>query len=143
VLPQTILVATDFSETADRAVEQACEIAVALRATVHLVHCIGAGLPELPAALSEELWETLRDDASQALEKLEARHADVSWGHAIVLTDDPHEAILASAKKVGADLIVMGTHGRRGFSRIFIGSVAEYVIRRATCPVLTVRVQDA
>lgn len=139
MLPETILVATDFSETADHALDHACELARALRATVHLVHCIGAGLPGLPAALSQTMIETLRASSSHALANLAARHADVTWGRMLVIEDDPRDGILSAAKEVGADCIVMGTHGRRGVSRLFIGSVAEHVVRRAACPVLTVR----
>jgi len=52
---------------------------------------------------------------------------------------DPREAILATVKEVGADLIIMGTHGRRGFARALIGSVAEAIVRASPAPVLTVR----
>jgi nucleotide-binding universal stress UspA family protein len=52
---------------------------------------------------------------------------------------DPVEAILRVAEEIGADLIVMGTHGRTGLSRLFMGSVAEQVLRRAPCPVLTLK----
>jgi nucleotide-binding universal stress UspA family protein len=52
------------------------------------------------------------------------------------------QEIVAQAKQTGADLIVMGTHGRRGFSHAFMGSVAERVVRTASCPVLTVRTPE-
>ena len=143
MLPRTLLVATDFSETATYAFARACELAVALHATVHLVHCVGQGLPELPPALTQESTSLLRDSAQRALADLASQHVEVSWGKSTVVLDDPRDGVLATARALGADLIVMGTHGRRGLSRFFIGSVAEHVVRRATCPVLTVRLPES
>jgi nucleotide-binding universal stress UspA family protein len=55
------------------------------------------------------------------------------------LAGDPADAIIRTVESDGADMIVMGTHGRRGISRLLMGSVAEAVVRRAPCPVLTVK----
>ena len=57
----------------------------------------------------------------------------------ILRTGDPRDMILQTAKEIHADLIVIGTHGRRGISRFLLGSVAEAIVRSAPCPVLTVR----
>lgn len=68
-----------------------------------------------------------------------ASRADQIVRDRIIFPGDPVEVILDQAKSVKADLIVMGTHGRRGMSRLMLGSVAESVVRRAGCPVLTVK----
>ncbi len=139
-LPRTILVPIDFSPGAERALDTACAFASKLDATVHLVHAIGAALPELSVALTDEMIATLRRGASNALEDLMAsRRSETRFGSCRVVAGDARDAILAAASEVGADMIVMGTHGRRGVSRFLIGSVAEHVSRRASCPVLLIR----
>jgi nucleotide-binding universal stress UspA family protein len=67
------------------------------------------------------------------------RRGAVQFGAPIIEAADPRDLILAAAARVDADLIVMGTHGRRGLSRFVLGSVAEDVVRRSPCPVLAVR----
>ncbi|MCA9636938.1 MAG: universal stress protein, partial [Myxococcales bacterium] len=63
---------------------------------------------------------------------------DLSQVVAVALTGDPHEEIVAYAKRHNIGMIVMGTHGRRKITQILMGSVAERVVRKAPCPVLTV-----
>jgi nucleotide-binding universal stress UspA family protein len=76
----------------------------------------------------------------EALDALAARHrGHVQIGQVLMKTGDARDMIDEAAKELGADLIVMGTHGRRGFSRALLGSVAETVVRTAPCPVLTIR----
>jgi universal stress protein A len=140
MVPKNVLVATDFSDCAEYALDYACEIAADLGATVHLVNALGAMLPELSIALSDHMIETMRVEHFAALEQLAAAHrARVPIGRIIVEAGDARDAILAAARVVSADLIVMGTHGRRGIPRVLLGSVAEAVLRRSPCPVLTVR----
>lgn len=64
-------------------------------------------------------------------------------GPAIVETGEARDGILKAAKEVSADLIVIGSHGRRGVKRLVLGSVAEDIVRRAPCPVLVVRMKEA
>jgi universal stress protein A len=137
MLPKHILVPIDFSPGAQQALDYACELAAELRATVHLVTALGpAG--ELP--LSAKLVEELVREHARALEELAAHRRDrVAFGAPIAQAADPRDLILAAASRIEADLIVMGTHGRRGLSRLVLGSVAEDVLRRAPCPVLAVR----
>jgi nucleotide-binding universal stress UspA family protein len=138
--PQNILVPTDFSEGADHALDYACDLAAKLGATIHVVNALGAALPELNVAMTESMIEKLLGGHHAALEKLaEPRRARAKFGTLLVRAGDARDAILATARDVGADLIVMGTHGRRGFSRLMLGSVTEGVVRRAECPVLAVR----
>ena len=140
MLPRDIVVAIDFSEGAERALDYACELANAIRGTtVHLVHAMGGSLPELNIALSDAMIAQLREGSLVALGKLVTARPNTTFGRPLVVYGDPRDAILEAAANVHAGLIVMGTHGRRGVSRFVIGSVAENVVRRAPCPVLTIR----
>ena len=138
--PQKILVPIDFSQGSERALDYACALAKRLGATVHLVHALNVELPELTLTLTSEMRRSLLDSNQAALDLLaDARRASVEIGMALVKDGDPREVIHATAEKLGVDLIVMGTHGRRGLARLVLGSVAEDVSRRSTCPVLLVR----
>jgi nucleotide-binding universal stress UspA family protein len=140
MIPTNILVPTDFSPCAEHALDYACALAAKLGAKLHLVHAIGGLFPELPIALTDQMLGSVRDSSTAALARLvEARRADVSFGEVRVIEGDPRDVILQAAADVHADLIVIGTHGRRGLSRLLLGSVAEDILRRAPCPVLTVR----
>ncbi len=139
----TILAATDFSEASEQAVSYAASLAREYGATLHLLHVVPD--PVLAAAWSEayaydldKLGERLRRDAERQLAERAARI------EGIVVTRDaligrPASIITAMAADRDVDLIVMGTHGRSGVSHLFMGSVAERVVRTAPCPVLTVR----
>jgi nucleotide-binding universal stress UspA family protein len=140
MIPTNILVPIDFSPCAERALDYACALAAKLGAKVHVVNALGTALPELSVALTDQMLASLRHSNAAVLEKLvEPRRALVAFGELRVVDDDPRDAILAAAVAVHADLIVIGTHGRRGLSRLILGSVAEDVVRRAPCPVLAVR----
>ena len=142
MLPKNVLVPIDFSDCAERALDYACALAAKLDARVHVVNAVGALLPELSMALSDQMLKSLRETNAAALDKLvEARKPLASFGQAIVIDGDARESILRAAEQVHADLIVIGTHGRRGLSRMLLGSVAEDVLRRAPCPVLSVRME--
>lgn len=148
-----ILMPTDFSPASDIALQYALELAAREGASIRLVHVIddarfssayGEGLPLGPPGLWEHLVEETRKRLGQAGSK--CAEAGVS-ATTQVLVGRPAPAITAEATAHGADLIVMGTHGRSGFARFVIGSVAQLVVRTADCPVLTVpdssRVADA
>jgi nucleotide-binding universal stress UspA family protein len=139
MLPKVILVPVDFSANAEQALDYACELAAKLGATVHMVHAIVTLPSALQVALTEDIVQNLVNAHIEALEKLAATRQGASFGKATVEVGDPRDTIVAAVKKTDADLIVMGTHGRRGLSRVVMGSVAEDVIRHAPCPVLTVR----
>lgn len=142
--PTNILVPTDFSRCSERALDYACELAPKLGATIHVVNAIGALLPELSIALTDQMIATLRSNNTAALEKLIApRRALATFGPFKVADGDARDAILQAAKETHADLIVIGTHGRRGFRRALLGSVTENVLRVAPCPVLAVRMEGA
>ena len=143
MLPRTILVPTDLSEGAEEALDYACELASKFGAKIHLLNVIGIpalGVPELGVALTSTVIDSLIRDNQAALEKLaEQKRCSANIGEVLLRTGDARDVINQTAKELGCDLIVMGTHGRRGVSRALLGSVTETVVRSAPCPVLTVR----
>jgi nucleotide-binding universal stress UspA family protein len=94
------------------------------------------------------LTDALRSDGRNALENVEAtcRQSGVACANELVetepLNDDIAQTLQRCAERLGAELVVLGTHGRRGMKRIVMGSVAEHFVRIATCPVLLVRGSD-
>lgn len=134
---QTILHPTDYSERSDIAFRIACSLARDYQAKLVLLHvALRSVTIEGEAAIaprSEEYFQAER-------KKLEGMSvpAEIRVGRQVA-EGAPAEEILRTAQAVKADLIVMGTHGRTGLARMLAGSVAEQVMRRAPCPVLTVR----
>ena len=142
-----ILVPVDFSPCATKALKQALELARAVSARLDVLHVMELPhyvvpdvLVEVPGTRKQTLTEFARGEAERELDALLAK----------VETDDldvrkrlevgyPRDEILSVAEADGFDLVVMGTHGRTGLSRWFLGSIAEQVVRRAPCAVLTVR----
>lgn len=141
--PTQILVPHDFSPHADHALAYATELAKRLDATVHVVHAIGIptfGAPELGLAFTAATIDKLVADSQAALDRITASHRNSARvGKVLVRTGDARDMILQVAEELGADLVVMGTHGRRGLSRALLGSVAETVVRTSPIPVLTIR----
>ena len=134
-----ILVPTDFSETSEAALRYGVELARRFGARLYLLH-----VPEHPGEATEteysvDLFETMQNAAHDRLPHLlsEAERHELRPECAMRL-GTPWEEIVRHADEHDIDLIVMGTHGREGIARAFMGSVAEMVVRRATCPVLTV-----
>lgn len=145
--PKTVLVATDFSETSAAALEYAVELAGKLGAKVHVVHAFElplVGFPDGNVTITAEMASRIISAAETALAEISKKYAsrDVELQTRLEQAD-PREGILTAAEKVGADLIVMGTHGRRGIARALIGSVAENVVRTSPIPVLTLRSADS
>jgi nucleotide-binding universal stress UspA family protein len=137
-----ILVATDFSEHADRALAYAAELAVGLEAELRLLHAVSIpalGIPAMGVSYPA-MEDSIVKEAKEALAALEVRYRGrvrIAGTHLEV--GDPRDVIDRVAEETRADLIVMGTHGRRGLRRVLLGSVAEAVVRSAPCPVLIVR----
>lgn len=139
-----ILHPTDFSECAEQARTQAIRLARALSAEVVLLH-VSVETPlyaegMMAAGTVQRIYEAQRKWAEEALEAraAETRTAGVParWK---LTAGVPFDAIVRAAEEEGADMIVMGTHGRRGLEGLLLGSVANKVVRLAGCPVLTVR----
>lgn len=140
--PKTILVPIDFSTYSEQALDYALMLAGELGATVHLINVIGLpamGAPEIGLAFSASMIQQVTVENKAALDTLAAARKDGKVGQALVRTGDARDVILHVAEELGADMIVMGTHGRRGISRALLGSVAEMVVRNSPVPVLTVR----
>ena len=145
-----ILVPVDGSRTANRGLEEAVELAKALHASVRIFHIVdesglvmssdipGADMGDLMSRLAENGQAILR--SALALAEQHGVHAEA--GVFEKLSGPLADAILDDAKRWGADLIVMGTHGRSGFAHAFLGSDAETVLHRANVPVLMVRTPE-
>jgi nucleotide-binding universal stress UspA family protein len=142
---KNVLVATDFSEPSTVALEYGRELARTYEATLHVLHITedlrwrfsADATPAFPAGAQE-------DFEAAARARLDALLTDEDraqlYARALVQTAvNTPEAIVAYAKAETIDVVVMGTHGRSGFSHVLMGSVAERVVRLAPCPVLTVR----
>jgi nucleotide-binding universal stress UspA family protein len=141
-----ILVPTDFGVASDAALTCAKDLATKFQARLLLLHVVedpsatGTWTPEVYVAASAELRETLFRDARERLERaLTDQERDRFKASIDVQAGTAADAIGAFAREKGVDLIVMGTHGRRGLAHMFLGSVAERVVRSAPCPVLTIR----
>ncbi len=141
-IPKHILVPTDFSEAGDAAIEYAIDLAQQLGAIVHLLHVVTLpvyGVAEIGMAHASAIAQKSMLVAQDSLDRLAERLRDrVEVAPVRLEMGDAREVIDRVAEDVHADLIVMGTHGRKGLSRWFMGSVAESVVRTAPCPVLTV-----
>jgi nucleotide-binding universal stress UspA family protein len=140
-----ILVATDFSECSNAALDFASRLASDTNARLHIVHVNGiidisvpAIPPAEPAYYYDAPWGHERHEIRERLIKTVPTVANVAFEHHY-LTGLPVAQILKLAEHECIDLIVLGSHGRSGFSRLLMGSVAEGVIRGATCPVLVVK----
>jgi nucleotide-binding universal stress UspA family protein len=134
-----ILCPTDFSPSSDAALEYAAALAKQSGAILHVIHVddepllYGSGtLSYVPDAENRKRLEA----------ELLARAPDVDCAHHL-LAGDPAEQIEAYADEHGVGMIVLGTHGRSGLSRLVMGSVAEKVVRSAKRPVLVVKAPDA
>ena len=143
-----VLHPSDFSLASRPAFRKAMDLAKALRGDLVLVHVlpfvvVPVMMAEgyIPAATLDELQETARAVAQRHLNRLvaQAKQAGVRVSSRLVVGDPVDDRIVRTAKAVHADMIVMGTHGRTGFRRFLLGSVAARVVATASCAVLTVR----
>jgi len=141
--PTRILVPVDFSPSSEHALDYAVELAARLDATIHVLNVIGIptlGVPELGIAMTSSMIDGLVRDNQDAVDKLvAARKGKAKLADGMLRTGDPRDTILQVAHEIGADLIVMGTHGRRGLTRALVGSVAEAIVRTSPIPVMTLR----
>lgn len=139
-----VLFPTDFSEASEAAWGFALSFAKEFRAEVVLLHVVPEP-PRLAEAYEmeftpERFIKAATDEAQRLLADMQAKAAD--WNVTLiprVRQGVEFREIIAAAREARADLIVMGTHGRTGLAHALIGSVAEKVVRKAPCPVLTVR----
>ena len=140
-----ILVAVDGSATSLRGLDEAIKVAKGVRAQLLLVHVVNEIVmtPEyVPAAYYDRIFQSLREAGMKVLDQAAdlVWRADLSCEKKLVEIAGARVAdeIVKQAREWTADLIVMGTHGRRGFARILLGSDAERVLREASVPVLLI-----
>jgi len=144
-----ILVPVDGSVPSDQALAEAIDLARHLKARMHLVHVVEPWVmvaPETMPSTVHEVAENVRRLGAKLLQDCEEKAAKAGIEAETSLVEMPGgpagEAIVNRANEVGADLIVCGTHGRRGLRRLVMGSDAEHIVRRASVPVLLVRKRE-
>lgn len=145
---KNILLPTDGSQGVARALDCAVAIALKFGAKIHVLHVIEVvwlvfNYPEYSGLIDERIGDKLREGGVQIVEDTveSIRAAGIEAVEGSVREGSPAEVILQYARENAIDLIVMGTHGRRGLNRLLLGSVAEEVVRRSEVPVLTVRMK--
>lgn len=147
-----IICPVDFSEPSDAALQSAIDLAERYSAAIVLVHAINQidPTPSPSYTLTTQVMDQIpqimgqmTENAHNAMRELIEQHAGtrVPADHRVVI-GDPAKSIVQLADEEQADLIVMATHGRSGIKGLFFGSVAEKVVRGATCPVLTMRYRE-
>ncbi|HVP66754.1 MAG TPA: universal stress protein [Anaeromyxobacteraceae bacterium] len=133
--------AVDFSETSRAAMEEAADLAKGSEAELLLIHAFE--IPGAPADMPPppDSGRATRVELERKLEAWRAEAARRSGGAAtaVVVEGAPADEVARCARERGVDLLVVGTHGRRGLRHLVIGSVAERLVRVAHCPVLVVR----
>lgn len=138
---QKILVAVDKGPIAAHALAVALELSTALKAQIAVIHVMEpqvsygstAGVPR------SELTQMVRNEGAEVLAALRRDRGLPDFVREFLEGGQPAEEIVRVAREWGADVIIMGSHGRDGVSRLLVGSVAESVLRKAPCPVLVVR----
>ena len=140
-----ILYATDYSKASERALEEAVKLAKQNHAELLVVHVIEPA----PFVSGEEfgggeiyakLEDLAKQEAQASMTKLMQRLKKTKVkAQGLLFKGSTHDQIVKAAKSKKADMIVIGTHGRTGLSKLFMGSVAGRVVSSANCPVLTVR----
>ena len=136
---QRILAPTDFSEYSNQAMEYARSLAEKFNAELHLLHVLEMHTSSTPVFAGGLALNPLVQESREAAEKSLLRVASGQDAVRGTGVGPPFLEILRYAQDNEIDLIVMGTHGRSGLAHILVGSVAERVVRKSSCPVLTVR----
>ena len=143
---RNILVPTDFSDCADHALEHALDLAQRFDAAVHILHVVDKldpgwyGLDETQES-APQLRQRIREEAHKALKARADENSideEVETHISLQLSFDVSATIEEYVNERYIDLLVMGTHGRRGIERLMLGNVADKVVRHISCPVLTV-----
>ena len=141
-----ILYATDYSKASARALDQAVQLAKQNAAELLVVHVLEPVTPYVTGddygstELYLRLEETTKKEAQSSMHKLMQKLQKLKVkAKSLLLKGSTHDQIIKAAKSAKADMIVIGTHGRTGLTKLFMGSVAGKVVSTAQCPVLTVR----
>ena len=137
---EIILLATDGSPASECASDEAIDLAVQVGARLLVVSVLGTSSRRTEASAEAagpvDSRDSLTTKAQAIVQRAKAAGADATF---LVWDGDAGEAIVAAADSENADVIVVGSHGRSGVSRFLIGSVSDYVVRHAHCPVMVVR----
>jgi len=137
---RTVVLATDLSPTSEAATTAALDLASSVGARLLAVSVVDPGSLRVPGGRYLARVDQVRAERERFAQELVARGR--SMGVAVdflVWEGDPGEAIIDAAQAEGADMIVVGSHGRGAVGRFLIGSVSDHVVRHASCPVLVVR----
>jgi nucleotide-binding universal stress UspA family protein len=138
---QTILHPTDFSERSEYAFRLACSLARDHDAKLVLAHIVPTpqmvAYGEMPL-LAPQQAEGFMDSLNERIREMRGKETGIVFEEQLI-EGEPATEIVRLARELPADLVVMGTHGRTGLGRLLMGSVAEQVMRKAPCPVLTVK----
>jgi len=138
---KTILVPTDFSELSNAAVDYALSMAKRTGSKMVFMHTLEwPDHPDEMTPMADEGYSFMKDRGNAFLHDLVEMAEKEGMEASAVLADGvPFVEIIRAARNHGADLIIMGTHGRTGLSHVMMGSQAEKVVRQAPCPVLTIK----
>ena len=138
-----LLCPVDFSDISKNAFQIAIDLAVLFKADLHVMHvfqmpasAIPEGIYDIPDDMEDKVKSHLSKKLDEFIKNYPTQEINITTG---LYAGFPHDEIIKSADETNADMIVMGTHGRTGFSHVLLGSVAERVIRTSDIPVLTVR----
>ena len=140
-----MLFASDFSKASGKAFTTALTLAKANRATLTILHVIVPFMPIVPEQyINTATWEQIDSQARRWSQQQLARLTEKAKKAGIrvvglLLEGDPAQQITRAARSKRADVLVVGTHGRTGLTKFFVGSVAGRVVATASCPVVTVR----
>ena len=138
----SVLVAYDFGETSQKALVYGQNLTRSFGGRLHVLH-----VADVIATTASQFYPEHPGDPEMRAEALALKHLralvpDDRAALAVRISASPANAIVEYARSINADVIVVGTHGRDGVSRLLMGSVAEHVVRHAPCPVLVVRTNE-
>ncbi|MDA8414467.1 MAG: universal stress protein [Desulfobacteraceae bacterium] len=141
---EKIVTAIDFSESSDLAFEYSLTLAKQFQAELTIIHVINEPVDlrgfYVPHISFDQLEREIEEGAQKMMETFcQTKIEDFTRYKTVVVPGIPYEEIIRKAEEVGASLIVLGTHGRKGIDHLIFGSTAERVVRGASCPVLTIR----
>jgi universal stress protein A len=138
---KTYVVPIDFSKTSEKALAYAVRVARENKAKLLLIHVIADSTAMVPFQVRDDYLESLNKEARAHVERLVKRHHLRPKSYRILLLHGSNAAQLISdqARKSRAAMIIMGSHGRTGLTRVILSSVAEETLRYARCPVLIVK----
>jgi nucleotide-binding universal stress UspA family protein len=143
----TILFATDFSESSEHAFRYALSLACKFESRLGIIHVINEPVDlrgfYVPHISFDKLEEEIEQGAKKMMDRFCRAHArDYAKIETFVVPGIPYDEIIKKGSEIGADLIVVGTHGRTGLDHVLFGSTAEKVVRKSPIPVITIRIKE-